>query len=121
FVALFNGGRIKVSADADFRSRAWAKLCLNCAGAVSTLTQLAPSAGWNGELEAVIRALVEECAAVARAEGARIGPEVIESVVGGTRRAPAGSSNSMQADRLFGRPMEIDARNGVIVRLGQKH
>jgi 2-dehydropantoate 2-reductase len=27
----------------------------------------------------------------------------------------------MFADRLAGRPMELDARNGVIVRLGQKH
>jgi 2-dehydropantoate 2-reductase len=27
----------------------------------------------------------------------------------------------MLADRLAGRPMEIDARNGVIVRLGEKH
>jgi len=27
----------------------------------------------------------------------------------------------MLADRRAGRPMEIDARNGVIVRLGRKH
>ncbi|HTN60850.1 MAG TPA: 2-dehydropantoate 2-reductase, partial [Devosia sp.] len=121
FVALFAGSRIKVSAAADFRSRAWAKLCLNCAGAVSTLTQVSPSADWNPALEAIIRALVEECAAVGRAEGAQVGPEVVEAVVAGIRRAPAGSSNSMQVDRLAGRPMEIDTRNGVIVRLGRKH
>jgi 2-dehydropantoate 2-reductase len=35
--------------------------------------------------------------------------------------APADSINSLHADRLAGRPMELDARNGVIVRLGQKH
>jgi len=29
--------------------------------------------------------------------------------------------NSMLADRMAGRPMEIDARNGVIVRRGGKH
>jgi 2-dehydropantoate 2-reductase len=29
--------------------------------------------------------------------------------------------NSLLADRLAGRPLEIDARNGVIVRLGQQH
>jgi 2-dehydropantoate 2-reductase len=27
----------------------------------------------------------------------------------------------MYADRIAGRSMEIDARNGVIVRLGRKH
>ena len=31
------------------------------------------------------------------------------------------AENSMVADRRAGRPMEVDARNGVIVRLGQKH
>jgi 2-dehydropantoate 2-reductase len=29
--------------------------------------------------------------------------------------------NSLHADRLAGRPMEVDARNGAVVRLGRKH
>jgi 2-dehydropantoate 2-reductase len=29
--------------------------------------------------------------------------------------------NSLLADRIAGRRMETDARNGVIVRLGEKH
>jgi 2-dehydropantoate 2-reductase len=29
--------------------------------------------------------------------------------------------NSLLADRLAGRPMEIEARNGVIVRFGERH
>jgi hypothetical protein len=37
------------------------------------------------------------------------------------RAQPADSINSILADRLAGRPMEIDARNGVIVRKGEKH
>ncbi|KKB85915.1 2-dehydropantoate 2-reductase [Devosia limi DSM 17137] len=121
FVALFAGCRIAIASDADFQSRAWAKLCLNCAGAVPTLTQRGTGAVWTPELEALIRALVEECAAVARAEGATIAQSVIESVVDAARNAPPTSSNSMQADRLAGRAMEIEARNGVIVRLGARH
>ena len=35
--------------------------------------------------------------------------------------SPADSVNSLLADRLAGRPMEWDARNGVIVRLGAIH
>ena len=34
---------------------------------------------------------------------------------------PTNSINSLHADRLAGRPMEIDARNGAVVRIGQKH
>lgn len=45
----------------------------------------------------------------------------VEAVLRGCRNAHPESVNSMHADRLVGRPMEIDERNGVIVRLGQKH
>lgn len=46
----------------------------------------------------------------------------IEQVVEKARTANLqGGRNSMEADGLAGRPMEIDARNGVIVRLGAKH
>ena len=38
------------------------------------------------------------------------------------RAMPEGAvGGSLHADRLAGNPMEIDARNGVIVRLGAKH
>ena len=37
------------------------------------------------------------------------------------RGNPPDSLNSMHADRLAGRPMELDARNGVIIRLGRTH
>ena len=42
-------------------------------------------------------------------------------VVAGYRAGPADGINSLHADRLAGRPMEIDARNGVIVRRGAVH
>lgn len=122
FVELFSGSRLAVSTDPDFVSRAWQKLCVNSAGAVSTLTLGSTGPVWTADLEAVVRALVEECAAVGRAEGAVIPDQVIEAVVEKARNAPAaGGINSMEADRLAGRPMEIEARNGAIVRLGRRH
>lgn len=122
FVGLFGGTKIAASTTDDFKSRMWSKLCLNSAGAVTTLTQASTGPAWNADLEAIVRALVEECAAVARAEGAVIDQEVIERVVEGARNAkPSGGANSMEADRLAGRPMEIDARNGAIVRFGERH
>lgn len=121
FVALFSASRIRVATDADFVSRLWAKLCLNSAGAVPALTLTATGAAWNTGLEWLVRAIVEECAAVARAEGATIPQSVIDTVVERASRAEAGHVNSMHADRLAGRPMEVDERNGVVVRLGRKH
>ncbi len=121
FVGLFEGAGIAVSAVPNWAERAWSKLCLNCAGAVTALTMRATGPVWGDEIAALVEGLARECAAVARAEGVRIDEAVIAGVVEGARRAPEGSGNSMYADRLAGRPMELDARNGVIVRLGERH
>jgi len=67
------------------------------------------------------RSLVRECLTVARAEGAVLEEELVESILQTYRNAPPDAVNSLHADRIAGRPMEIDARNGVIVRLGRKH
>jgi 2-dehydropantoate 2-reductase len=83
---------------------------------------LQPSGVLRGEaLGEVALQIVRECAAVGRAEGARLDEDVAEAVLRAYRAAPADGINSLHADRLAGRPMEIDASNGVIVRLGKKH
>lgn len=121
-VALFAHTEIKASADADFLSQAWIKLCSNCAAIVPALTLRATGPVWNDDLEAIIRGLAEECAAVGRAEGASIPQSVVETTIANARAMSEGTrGSSIQADRLAGNKMEIDARNGVIVRLGSKH
>jgi 2-dehydropantoate 2-reductase len=122
FVALFAHTEIEAVADADFVSRAWIKLCGNCGAIVPSLTLRATGPVWSDELEAILRGLAEECAAVGRAEGAIIPQSVIDGVVENARNSAEGSvAGSLHADRLAGHQMEIDARNGVIVRLGEKH
>lgn len=120
--ALFAHTEIEAVADPDFVSRAWVKLCGNCGSIVPTLTLRATGPVWSDALEAIVRGLAEECAAVGRAEGAIIPQSVIDGVVDNARNAEEGSiAGSIHADRLAGHQMEVDARNGVIVRLGEKH
>jgi 2-dehydropantoate 2-reductase len=69
----------------------------------------------------IMRAIVRECVAVGRAEGAQLDDSIADQVVNHYRASPPDSVNSLHADRAAGRPMETDARNGVIVRLGRKH
>lgn len=122
FVALFANTKVAATADADFVSQIWIKLTGNCGTIVPALTLRATGPVWSEELEAIMRGLLEECAAVGRAEGAQIPAAVIEDAIERFRTAPEGSSaGSIHADRLAGHPMEIDARNGVIVRLGKQH
>ena len=68
-----------------------------------------------------MRDIVRECIAVGRAEGAQLDDSLADLVIAGYQRSPPDSVNSLHADRIAGRPMETDARNGVIVRLGSKH
>lgn len=122
FVALFANTRIAAAVHEDFLSQAWVKLCGNCAAIVPALTLRATGPVWNADMETIIRGLAEECAAVARAEGADVPQSVVEKTISAMRDMQEGSlSGSIHADRLAGNPMEIDARNGVIVRLGEKH
>ena len=121
-VALFARTEIEAAAHEDFLSQAWIKLTGNCAAIVPALTLRATGPAWSDELEAIVRGLAEECAAVGRAEGADIPQDVVETTIANARNTTEGSvAGSIHADRLAGHPMEIDARNGVIVRLGAKH
>lgn len=122
FAALFAHTEIEAAAHEDFLSQLWIKLTGNCAAIVPALTLRATGPVWSSEMEAIVRGLAEECAAVGRAEGADVPQSVVENTVGAMKAMSEGSvGGSLHADRLAGNPMEVDARNGVIVRLGEKH
>jgi 2-dehydropantoate 2-reductase len=121
FVALFGKTKVDAQVTDDFKTAVWKKLCLNSAGAVcAALKEPARIAHHDGVAD-IMRAIVRECVTVGRAEGATIEDSMPDDIVARTRKAPRESTNSMLVDRLNGRKMEIDARNGVIVRLGRKH
>ena len=121
-VTLFAHTEIEALADPDFLSQAWVKLCSNSAAIFPALTLRATGPVWNADVEAIIRGVIEECAAVGRAEGARIPQSVVDATIESARTMSEGTrGSSLQADRMAGNRMEIDARNGVIVRRGDKH
>ena len=121
FVELFSSTALEVTSVADFKSAIWRKLCLNSAGVISALL-LKPAGVMRDENIGILaRELVRECMAVGRAEGAVLEDALVETVLESYRKAPPDSMNSLHADRAAGRPMEIDACNGAIVRFGRKH
>lgn len=122
FCALFAKSEIEAVAHEDFVSQLWIKLTSNSQSIVPTLTLGATGPAWNDELERIVRGVVEECAAVGRAEGATIPQSVVDNAIAASRGMKEGAvSGSFHADRLAGHRLEVDARNGVIVRLGEKH
>lgn len=71
--------------------------------------------------EPTLARYLEECLAVARAEGANLDDDVITQILMRLRNAPPGVATSMLGDREARRPLEWDIRNGVIQRKARKH
>jgi len=121
FVGLFAGTPVEVATTADLKSAVWRKLCINSSGVINALLLQPTGALRDEKLGGLMVAMVRECMAVGRAEGAVFEDGLPEKILQSQHDAPPDSVNSIHADRAAGRPMEIDARNGVIVRLGRKH
>jgi 2-dehydropantoate 2-reductase len=120
-LALFAHANFDAKQTDDFTTAVWKKLCLNSAGAVPAVLAKPNGIAHHEGVAGLMREIVRECVVVGRAQGAKLEDYIPDEIVERTRKAPRDSGNSMYADRLAGRPMEYDARNGVIVRLGRKH
>jgi 2-dehydropantoate 2-reductase len=121
FVGLFAGSHLDVSTTPDFKSAVWRKLCLNAPGAINALL-LKPAGIFHDEAVGRLAVtMARECLLVGRAEGAVLEDDLPEQILANCRAAPRDSMNSLHADRAAGRPMEVDARNGAVVRFGRKH
>jgi 2-dehydropantoate 2-reductase len=121
FASLFAGTAVEITPRLDFQTALWRKLSMNCVGALNALLLRPEGVFRDAAVAEVARGLARECVTVARAEGAQLDESAVEVVLELYRQNPPDTVNSIHADRLAGRRMEIDARNGVIVRLGRKH
>ena len=121
FVKLFAHTNFDIQQTEDFITAVWKKLCLNCAGAPCAVVMKTQGIVHHPDVAELMLNLVRECMAVGNAEGAKLPATTPDEIVDRMKRGRRESGNSMYADRVAGRPMEYDARNGVIVRLGRKH
>lgn len=125
FCALFAGSFAQAEAADDFVTRAWLKLCNNSpSGAILALSAQPMRVFREQGVADLARAILREVIAVARAEGASISDAQIERQVGyflAGADANPNEGNSMYADRIAGREMEWNARNGVVVRKAARH
>lgn len=121
YAALFADTTVRTKTTNDWISAAWRKLCINSPGAMSAILLQPAGISHDEGVAEIMRGMIREVIAVGRAEGATLDDTVVEQVIAGYRNAPPDSLNSLHADRLAGRRMEYDARNGVVVRLAKKH
>ncbi len=120
-MALRSSG-FKVEIVEDANSLVWTKLIVN--SAINPLTALLGVP--NGELlrrpaaRALMRALAEETAAVAGAEGVHLAFDDAPAMVEDVARKTAANYSSMLQDIRRGAPTEIEAICGAVTRAGER-
>lgn len=111
--------RCVVELATDFRSLAWRKLLQNAAAGLMALTHRRSGMFTRADISRLTLAYLQECLAVARAEGAELGDEVPQAILDRFLASPADMGTSILTDREAGKPLEWDTRNGVISRRGR--
>lgn len=121
FAALMKGSFVDVEPTDDFVTEVWRKLATNAVAGLMALTGRRTAMYGRADVQQLARDLAAECLAVARAEGARLEESVADDVVAMFVGMPEDSGSSILFDRVAGRPLEWDARNGVVSRKGRAH
>lgn len=119
FADLLAAAAVPLTVVHDATGALWDKLVVNCAyNALSAITRL-PYARLVAApgVETVMRDVIDECLAVARADGVQVADDIHETVRRIARTMPTQLSSTAQ-DLLRGKRSEIDHLNGHVVRRG---
>ena len=116
----FEAAGVPVSISDNVAGELWAKLVVNCAyNALSAITQLPYGKLIQGTgIREVMRDVVEETLAVAKASGIHVAPDMLARVYKLAEGMPTQYSSTAQ-DLARGKPTEIDHLNGHVVRRGE--
>jgi 2-dehydropantoate 2-reductase len=120
-LAALLGAHAEVTVGGEFAREAWRKLCANAVSGVMALAGRPAEIFALKDVREVARALAHECAAVARAEGVGLSEHDADDVIAWLEALPTDAGSSILTDRIAGRSLEWEARNGVIGRLGRRH
>ena len=116
----FEAAGVPVAISDNVAGELWAKLVANCAyNAVSAISQLPYGVMIESPgVRELMRDVTEEVAAVAKADGIRMLPDLLDRVYGIARAMPTQKSSTAQ-DLARAKPSEIDHLNGYVVRRGE--
>jgi 2-dehydropantoate 2-reductase len=121
-LAALTAAGIPVELSSDIRRVMWEKYLLICAQAGMTALARVPAGVLRAHEPtwAMYRALVEEVAAVGRAEGVALGDDVVAGVMRSAESLAPTAFSSLHHDLTTGKPLELEALHGHLVRLGER-
>lgn len=111
-----------VAVPLDIRAALWEKFLFIAAisGVGAVTRQPAGVIRSVAETRDMLLRAMEEVAAVAEARGITLSPGIIQKTMSFIDNMPPATMASMQRDIIEGRPSELDAQNGAVVRLGRE-
>lgn len=117
---IFQATGVDVELSADVRKTMWTKyLFITAYSGVASVVRL-PAASIHAcpETMEMLQDAMKEIAAVALARGVSLDENVVESTMAFVRALPPEATSSMQRDVEAGRPSELEALTGYLVRQG---
>lgn len=113
---------VTVAVPADIRVALWEKFLFIAAisGVGAVTRQPAGVIRSVAETRDMLLRAMEEVAAVAEARGITLSPGIIQKTMSFIDNMPPATMASMQRDIIEGRPSELEAQNGAVVRLAKE-
>jgi 2-dehydropantoate 2-reductase len=120
-VETFRAAGAEAEIAADIRKILWTKFVfISATSALGTLTRV-PVGDYRDvpETRAAVRAALEEVAAVGRADGITLDPDIVERTIEFIDAAAPAIKPSLQRDVEAGRKSEMESMIGVVVRMAR--
>lgn len=122
FAQLMAGTPLRVRPTADFTTLKWRKLLLNAvANPITALTLQRQAVFRRDDVHALCLDLFEEAVRIGRADGAQLADDEAARAMATLLTYSPELGTSMYFDRLAGRPFEVEALTGAIVRAGERY
>lgn len=120
--AAFVQAGVRAEVSTDIRRALWQKYVMISAQAGMTALSRAPIGVLRAvpESRLMYRRIVEELAALAKAGGVDLGPEIVDTVMKAADGLAAEAYSSLHHDLTQGRRLELETLHGHAVRLGER-
>jgi 2-dehydropantoate 2-reductase len=119
---LFSTAGINASWVDDIQLEIWKKFAFICSvSALGALVRMPIGSYRTGYLRVVIQSTLEEISKLAEQEGVILGPDYIEAMMAIIDKQDPESTASLQRDIMSGKPSELWAQNGSVIRLAKQY
>jgi 2-dehydropantoate 2-reductase len=118
----FRNSGVQTEIPEDIHRSMWTKfLFIAPMSGIGAVTRV-PIGAWRSipETRSMVERALKEVLDVAAARGAKLADDAIEATMKRYDSLPADSTSSLQRDVMDGRPSELDAQLGAVVRLGRE-